>query len=444
MRLPLTTVALAASLLLGACEAPLHSMETTTMTETAPKTPTQDTTPWCIGRFLIDVPAGSRLSGGSYKYDFARIEPPVAMSLEQFNQELNAREETLRSIKHKKEPSLLRTTQQPAPNTRVLAFFEEPYITSGIEIEGYKWVDGTRFLLKGTADDDRQAKAVAGMVDSISRLRPRADSDIPAEPGYCFAGGFIANDEWENEEAGIDFRIAGHPDAILSVEIYPLAAHKRDKPLLERMGGVLLQLGTLASGVHVLRKGDRPIGEIKGQEYLATGPNSGGMRGHSFIWETLGEGTLDTPAIVIELETGHQDDKGNPQKTRLSDEQALKLWDSILGTFRLRPVGGAPAKTSAVEPPTTPLGELAATGRPCPQTGWWQCSENGAVAGGTRQHFVAGETLPPAVLLGAPSVWQKLMNQRPRHETATVWTLVEYGAVPDAAPAGTVPAPGKG
>lgn len=432
MRLPLIA-ALAASLLLGACGTSLHpSTETTAMTETpSPSVTRPDTTTYCLGRFLIDMPAGSTLSGGSYKYDFAQIEPPVAMTLEQFNQELNAREEKLRSTKHKKEPSLLRMSQQPALNTRVLAFFEKPYITAGINIEGYKWVDGVRFLVKVQVDDDKQEFGLKRMSGILSRLRPRADSDIPTDPGYCFEGGFIANEEWENEVANVDIDIAGHPDAFVTVWFYPLAAHKHDKPLLERMGGVLQQLGTFASGVHALRKGERQVGEFKGQEYLATVPNSGGMRGHLFKWETQGEGTLQDPHMTIELSTGAADSKGNPQKTRLSNEQALKLWDSILNSFRLRPVGGAPANTSEATPPITPLGELAATGRHCPHTGWWQCYEEPRpVQGGRRQFFRAGDVMPHVVLLGEQSLWQKIKGEQPTHVRATVWTLVEYETVP--------------
>ncbi|WP_413458494.1 hypothetical protein [Herbaspirillum huttiense] len=34
---------------------------------------------FCTGHFLIDMPAGSVLSGGNYRYDFARLEKPKAM-----------------------------------------------------------------------------------------------------------------------------------------------------------------------------------------------------------------------------------------------------------------------------------------------------------------------------------------------------------------------------
>jgi hypothetical protein len=198
------------------------------------------------------------------------------------------------------------------------------------------------------------------------------------------------------------------------------------------MGGALQLLGNLATSVHVLRRGDRQIGPYQGQEYLVSAPNSGGMRAHSFVWETQGEGTLDTPSIKIELTTGHQDSKGNPQQTRLSNEQALKLWDEIVSSFRLRPTGG-PAKTSAAAPPRLPVGELVATGHACPQTGWWQCADEGEVQGGRRQRFEAGAPMPHAILLGKPSVWQKFKGERAAYPMTTVWKLVAHDDALEAA-----------
>ena len=368
------------------------------------------------------------------------------MSLNEFEQEVDGRETKLRATKHKVEPSLLRKSLRPEKTTRMLAFWEENFITAVVNIEGYRWQDGKRYQLKDEVSNNKQEFGLNRMQEALKRLRHRADTEIPTEPGYCFAGGFIANPRWRNEEAGVDIDIAGHPDAFVSVWIYPLASHKQDKPLLERMGGMTQALGNLATSVHVLRKGNRQIGPYKGQEHLASAPNSGGMRGHAFVWETQGDGTLDTPAIKIELTTGHQDSNGNPQKTTLTDQQAIKLWDDILNSFRLRPTGDQ-LKTSESGPtPQTPLplGELIATGATCPQTGWWQASEAGVIEGGQRKRFEAGDPMPEVVLLGEPSVWQKLKGQRPSFRTATVWKLVAHD---DAAPSepltGTDPNPNQ-
>jgi len=89
------------------------------------------------------------------------------------------------------------------------------------------------------------------------------------------------------------------------------------------------------------------------------------------------------------------------------------------------PVSQADASNSNLA--RLPLGELAATGRTCPQTGWWQCEEQSApVQNGRRRFFRVGETMPHAVLLGDSTLWQRLKGEQPSHKTATVWKLVDY------------------
>nr|WP_039784128.1 T6SS immunity protein Tli4 family protein [Herbaspirillum huttiense] len=319
----------------------LHIMNTAKASESAPVLST-----FCTGRFLVDLPAGSVLSGGNYRYDFARLEQPKSMSLEEFETEMATTEKTLRSTKHKVEPSLLRLLVKPDPQSWIFVYWEEDFITSVVQVDGYRWIDGTRYLFKAEAGHGKPATGTRSYQDNtvervrkiLSSLHKRSTHEIPTEPGYCFEDGFIANPKWEMEEAGIDITIAGHPDAFVSVWFYPLARSAHSKPLLDRMGGVLQTLGQMATSVHVLRKGERQVGPYRGQEFLASAPSSRGMRGHKFIWETEGDGTLDTPALKIELTTGYRDKKGNPQQTRLTDEQAIKLWDDVLNSFRLRPV----------------------------------------------------------------------------------------------------------
>ncbi|ADJ61553.1 T6SS immunity protein Tli4 family protein [Herbaspirillum seropedicae] len=317
----------------------LHIINTAQANESAPAVST-----FCTGRFLIDMPAGSVLSGGNYRYDFARLDKPRAMSLEEFEAEMATKEKKLRSTKHETEPSLLRLLIKSDPHSWIFAHWEYDFSEHIVLVDGYRWIDGTRFLFRSKAGMSKppsgtksyQEDAIDRMQTILAGLRKRSTHEIPTEPGYCFEGGFIANPEWEMEEAGID--IAGHPDAYVSVWFYPLSLRAHSQPLLDRVGGVLQMLGRMATSVHALRRGDRQVGPYKGQEFLVTAPNSGGLRGHSFIWETEGEGTLDAPALKIELTTGHRDKNGNPQQTRLTNEQAMKLWDEVLDSFRLRPV----------------------------------------------------------------------------------------------------------
>jgi len=77
---------------------------------------------------------------------------------------------------------------------------------------------------------------------------------------------------------------------------------------------------------------------------------------------------------------------------------------------------------------------LAATGRTCPQTGWWEPSEPDGRSGGQRQHIKAGDRMPHVVATGQPSLWQKLTREMPSYQTATVWKLVGYDIAGTPAP----------
>jgi hypothetical protein len=133
------------------------------------------------------------------------------------------------------------------------------------------------------------------------------------------------------------------------------------------------------------------------------------------------------------MQTGVADNAAGATKASLTDEEAIAVWDKITSTIRVRPTSAAPVKAADAGTPRLPLGELAATGRVCPQSGMWESSAPGDIKGGARQHFKAGERMPHLISLGEPSVWQKLKGERPSYRTATVWKLVDYGDAPGGA-----------
>ena len=58
------------------------------------------TTTFCAGRYALDVPVGSRLSGGNYIYKFTRLEKPEQVSLQSFEAALAEKETALKAMKH--------------------------------------------------------------------------------------------------------------------------------------------------------------------------------------------------------------------------------------------------------------------------------------------------------------------------------------------------------
>ena len=138
------------------------------------------------------------------------------------------------------------------------------------------------------------------------------------------------------------------------------------------------------------------------------------------------------PYADIQFQTGVANNAAGATKAGLTDEEAI----AVLGQdHQYHP--GTPdkrrrrSKTTGADPrPRIPIGELAATGRACPQTGWWEADAPGTTEGERRRHFNSGERMPHVVSLGEPSIWQKLKGKRPSYRTATVWKLVAYGDAP--------------
>ena len=77
--------------------------------------------------------------------------------------------------------------------------------------------------------------------------------------------------------------------------------------------------------------------------------------------------------------------------------------------------------------------EPVVTGYACPQTGWWQCDEAGAVASERRQFIREGQVMPKVAVAGEPSLWQRVKGEQPVWNTATVWRLASTEQAPHAA-----------
>ncbi|WP_247392546.1 DUF3274 domain-containing protein [Ralstonia pseudosolanacearum] len=88
------------------------------------------------------------------------------------------------------------------------------------------------------------------------------------------------------------------------------------------------------------------------------------------------------------------------------------------------------------DPSIASASEPVVTGYTCPQTGWWQCNEAGAIASERRQFIREGQIMPKVAVAGEPSLWQRVKGERPVWNTITVWTLASDTSAPHAAQAG--------
>lgn len=270
------------------------------------------------------------------------------------------------------------------------------------------------------------------VLNTVARkLRLRAENEVPAEPGACIEGGFVA---WqpEYEQASLGVRLKEFPDAHFSIEVIKNQKYLIESSALEpRLARAEKDGGNWYSRVKFFRRGTRDLGNWKGFEALARKPaQKDSTEAHQFAFVSLGavHDPLQ-PRLDIQLDTGVKDDQTASVQPSLTDEEAVALWDKLTSSIRVRPTGDA-ARQSSAPLPKSPLGTFVDTGSTCPQTGWWQCSDHGNIAGGRRRHFVSAELMPYAALLGKPSGWQMLKGQRPTHQIATTWQLVAYDPTP--------------
>jgi hypothetical protein len=194
------------------------------------------------------------------------------------------------------------------------------------------------FLLKSRVDNGKVPIAISNETNMYQRIEARDSLTVPTEAGFCFDGGLINGEQKFYEFATAYYEHPTIPGgAIFGIEMRPNVPSD-DKPL-DRVPKLMQMMGNLASHARTLRRGDRPLAGLDGQEML-TKIDADGVTAYYFIWEARGEPeSVIHPNTHIELRLGGEPNKrtNNRESTSLSEEDALTLWDSILNSFQLRP-----------------------------------------------------------------------------------------------------------
>ncbi|WP_213953817.1 T6SS immunity protein Tli4 family protein [Variovorax sp. dw_954] len=396
----------------------------------------------CFGRFAIDVPETATVVFG---------ESQVPFNTDRVEGEGRNLAEWVRKAEGK-----LRASKR-VPTTSGLTLFEK---TIDGELPGQKIVIGYQsssgsiytissfiaagddlFVQSSTAgvepnapgSDWTLAKELVTLNKFARRLIPRLNDEIPAEPGVCIDGGFIADASGlSHETIPIGIRFNEFSDVHLSIKVTKkdvLVPSDAIDPRLEKAKRNAEESGMedWYSSIKFLRRGERQIEGWNGFEVLARVPVQGNAsENHEFKFKSQGEpNNALKPVLDVQLDTGVKGNVTASQKPSLTDEEAVALWDKLTSSIRVRPVSSTAKKTSDANP-RRPLGELAATGRTCPQTGIWQCDDEGNIQNGRRRHFKAGEVMPGIVRAGEQSFLQKLKGEQATYRTGTVWKLVDY------------------
>jgi hypothetical protein len=403
----------------------------------------------CVGRFLIDLPESAEVSFSPARVAGVTVVVEPGYTEAQYTAELGQREKVLSQQKNEYDrPSLEKKIQVSALNfqSTILYYGREkplPKIQFGQKVVGTEErisVDAfglyNDFLYTFKAEHFASPRFENQVLELVKKFEARSKHSVPGEPGFCTENGLIHDPiPADNIEAITMFAsLKGHPD--VAIRLDTSVNYKRlQESLLERDAKNSVKLEN-PNSVKTFRRQHRPLNGIDGEEVLDKFKEANGTSAHMFMWAGMGKlRDVLAPKVTLELETGIGR-PGQPVNSSLSDPAVLELWDKITASIRLRPTSEAAKTTQVDTDPEVPLGELVATGRACPQTGYWQCSEVDAVDGGQPQLFRKGDQMPPAILRRGPNLWQKLSGNVPSHQVTTVWKLVEYHPTPGGRRAG--------
>ncbi|WP_447778435.1 T6SS immunity protein Tli4 family protein [Pseudomonas chlororaphis] len=327
------------------------------------RNPSMDKTGWithCFGRFLIDFPPQAEIRAGYYLWGDSIEElddTPTALATR-----INQRELDLKKQQHDSKGSMfLRRLDFGAGASGLLSWSSEvsseiylldTYLVSQPAGRAYKWT--------GEVSADRELRAIEISTTLARNFRSRESNEIPTEPGFCLDRAYIAGSNFQSERFDIGVTFPNHPGAHFE---FTSSTGAEENRLLDRVSGFLAGAARMVAGIETLRKRERS-GPVPADEYLLAGTDKG-QRIYTFAWEAQGkDDSITEPNISAALGVLERspDSNGKPPAPPFkSDKEALELWDTIIGSIRLRPVSSASRGGNAGGPsPAAPVGSTKA------------------------------------------------------------------------------------
>jgi hypothetical protein len=303
----------------------------------------------CFGRYALEVPEEAELIVSDSDIEVLEGGPEV------IPQRVS---EDIATIKSKRATAeIVVNAAGPITDSWQLRFYEDDIAKSFGLIFFTTYVSkNKRVFIIGDAASPTMAEAsvVARQARHALNVRPREIEEIPKEPGFCFNQGFMADNLYEEQEmTHIGLHFPSLPDVTFSVSSNKDAYADYDKEEYEsRWRSELSLLNRISQAKkdqpgsypsrQVLREGKRTLHHWKGEESLFKRPDGA----HELEWALVG-----TPRDIANPSEFHAvlftkveaDTVGAAKSSSLSDDEAVALFDKLLGSlkFRVR-VPGAP------------------------------------------------------------------------------------------------------
>ena len=318
----------------------------------------EQTKPQCIGRYLFDVPNSftNTLASGTHINDIKitskRLYRPA------FEQRIRLREQKLKnsSTVDPEDQPFLKQVYRINENTVIFDRNKNESVPGfGRILEGHLYDNGVAFIVTTEITDlsdekyqkDREDYLTNGMRESslndklqkltelqslLSRLKGRADDEIPNMPGVCISDGFI-NDSHIKSGENISMLYHQH-DFFLAVNSNN-TLHKGET-LLDR--GNEINPAMILLGAHTMKKGKVSLPDIDAEEWLIKGrqhiyrPEDKNIPHYKFtLYGNEKVADYKHPIFSVGLHNS------GLEVNEYNDSQLVDIWERITESFRYRP-----------------------------------------------------------------------------------------------------------
>lgn len=287
-----------------------------------------------IGRHLVDLPANAKLHE-TYTYNGDKLEPFAIRDRRHFDSVISLREKELKAAQHDKQGSMFLQRVVHPNGSVTLISWKSPYSEALIFFDTYFLVGGKAVKYSGAVDPDIQQDVLMRRTRLSEEWRELEPGEIPEGVGFVADDVMLAAKRFNLESWTLSANFPGKPE--VHFKMYGFSQRVVEPGLRERAGGAVGFLASVLSGKATLRNHARPVGPIAADEILMAATQNG-RRSYGFKWEAQGKvNSLAEPNLIAELTDGIQDPEAAGPSSFKDDDEALALWDEIIGSIRLRP-----------------------------------------------------------------------------------------------------------
>lgn len=304
----------------------------------------------CIGRYLIDIPAGFDLSEGSdlqLYYGLGKDFDTVGVhSLRKTGSKPSLKDlfdedvGHLEKSQHFKSSSknMLQATKESDDRTFIVQAYSGPRSTDSLNVRLYAERGESIIKLEGKKYGNEPPSALEAIQARLLKIASNTrHATTPAEvkSGTCL-GNAVIDDSQDGEVFTLYFESDKHPDIVISIDMSSLPK-TGDGGLLRRVDNNAGMLRMLDVSSSTLRRGKRTMAGRQGEELLDAGKERDRVV-RLFAAETLvtEPSSLTRPVVAVSMRMGGQIEGGAYVDASLSEREAMAWWDAIVGSIRIR------------------------------------------------------------------------------------------------------------